>query len=767
MERKEGACGKHGEGGMATDMQWCLGRDVIPALKPAPHGAEDRSGLEDAGRVDVANLMRELDTLRAYIGHLQCRFDLIVQATSDGLWDLEIGDSDGSDPDTPCWLSGQFRRLLGYGPLDELPHRLGTWSSRLHPDDRARVLNAFAAHVGDRSGQTPYDVTYRLRCRDGSYRWIRALGRTLRAPDGRALRVAGAMTDITDSMVLLDLKRYAEDIAARYRDQASLLDKTTDAVVVRGLDGRIQFWNKSAERMYGWSSEEATGRLVAELIYDDHALLDDITGRILTHGEWRGEIRHRRKDGTTFPVEGHWTLVLDEAGEPKAIMVINTDITQRKAAEQKIRVLAMYDSLTGLPNRTLCMESLGRALLEARMNDGMLAVLFMDLNRFKEINDTRGHGVGDQVLVQVARRFQAVLGKGEILSRLAGDEFIVATPVANRDAASELAQRLQGALTDPVAAADHTFFMRVSVGIAVHPMDGATIDDLLKRADIAMYRAKRGGGGHVFYEPEMSDGLAERMELAKDLARALDNGELQLHYQPKVDLGTGAMVGAEALLRWYDPRRGWVSPADFIPIAEGRGMMVPLGRWVLREACRQMKAWQRQGLHFSGRLAINLAAQELDDGMLASNIVDIVRAADLAPSSFELELTESGLMGDVERAIVVMAALKTAGFALSIDDFGTGYSSLAYLKRLPVDKLKIDISFVRDMLNDRHDHTIVTTILGMAHNLGLSAIAEGVERAEQADALRAMGCDEAQGYYYGRPQPAQVFARTWLTAQPG
>ncbi|ALM83026.1 bifunctional diguanylate cyclase/phosphodiesterase [Bordetella sp. N] len=708
----------------------------------------------------------ELEVLRAHVRHLQGRFDLIIQATSDALWDMEIGAWDLNDPQCPCWLSDQFRRMLGYDTLEELPNLLCSWSSRLHPDDKARTLGIFAAHINDRTGQTPYDVTYRLQCRDGSYRWMRALGRTQRAPDGKGLRVAGAMTDITDSMVLMDLKRYAEDIAARYRDQASLLDKTTDAIVVRSLEGRILFWNKSAERMYGWSPEEATGRMVAELIYDDHALLDDITGRILTHGEWRGEIRHRRKDGTTFPVEGHWTLVLDEAGEPKSIMVINSDITQRKAAEHKIRLLAMYDSLTGLPNRTLCMESLGRALVEARMNDGMLAVLFMDLNRFKEINDTRGHGVGDQVLVQVARRFQAVLRPGEILSRLAGDEFIVATPVDDRAAAADLAERLQSALLDPVAAADHTFFMRVSIGIALHPMDGTTIDDLLKRADIAMYRAKASGVGHVFYEPEMSDGLAERMELAKDLARALNNGELQLYYQPKVHLDSGAMVGAEALLRWYDPRRGWVSPVDFIPIAEARGMMAPLGRWVLREACRQMKSWQLEGLHFTGRLAINLAAQELDDGMLASNIVDIVRAADLEPEFFELELTESGLMGDIERSIVVMAALKAAGFSLSIDDFGTGYSSLAYLKRLPVDKLKIDISFVRDMLNDRHDRTIVTTILGMAHNMGLSAIAEGVERAEQADALRNMGCDEAQGYYYGRPQPASVFARTWLTAQP-
>jgi EAL domain-containing protein (putative c-di-GMP-specific phosphodiesterase class I) len=302
----------------------------------------------------------------------------------------------------------------------------------------------------------------------------------------------------------------------------------------------------------------------------------------------------------------------------------------------------------------------------------------------------------------------------------------------------------------------------VSIGIAFYPDDGVTIEDLLKRADIAMYRAKALGYGYLVYQPEMSAGLAERMQIAENLSRAMKAGKLELYYQPKIHLDTRALSGAEALLRWNDPERGWISPAEFIPIAEARGMMGALGKWVLREACRQMKAWQESALHFPGRLAVNLAAQQLEEADIAENIVEIVRAAGLTPACLELELTESGLIGNVERAIEVMGALKAAGFALSIDDFGTGYSSLSYLKRLPVDTLKIDISFVRDILKAHHDYTIVTTIIGMARNLGLNAIAEGVEESEQAEALLALGCNEAQGYYFGRPEPARVFAQRWL-----
>lgn len=821
---------------------------------------------------------REVEALEEENAGLRARLDLLRDATSDGLWDVELGQRKLMDPSNEFIWSDQIRRLLGFGAVSDLPQDFAGFLALLHPDDVEPTKLAFTAHILDRSGATPYDMTYRLRCAGGEYRWFRALSRAQRDGGGRAIRIAGALTDLTDRRAILGLKRYAEGIiaslptglmvlddrltllsvnpafcailgldpgscqrleragldvgallphpglraqaaamlasggarhgigvahgdkrlrlamagiqlaegerrllvmaedvteeqrlreearehAARHRDQASLLDKARDAIIVRGIDGRIQFWNKGAERLYGWTSEEVLGQCVDEqMVRDGPGATEAAVHATLQGGEWRGEVGQRRKDGVRLTVEGHWTLVRDDDNQPKAILVINTDVTQRKASDEKIRNLALYDSLTGLANRSLFGERLAVALAQARREEYPLAILYMDLNRFKEINDTHGHGAGDQVLVKVARRFQAALRADEILARLAGDEFVVVAERADAATAALIAERLRDAMADPVTIGGHSFPVGLAIGIAVFPRDGAEMDDLLKRADIAMYRAKA-VGGHVFYQPEMSIGLRERIELANDLGRALAAGALQLHYQPQVSLDGGAAIGAEALLRWHDPQRGWVSPATFIPIAEARGMIHALGKWVLGEACRQMKAWREAGLAFPGRLWINLSARQLEEPDIVASIRAIAHAAGVEAHQLALELTESALMSNVEGAIEIMATLKAEGFSIAIDDFGTGYSSLAYLKQLPADKLKIDRSFVRDMLTDRHDYTIVTTIIGMARNLGLEVIAEGVEAQPQAQALRALGCGEAQGYYFGRPEAPDRFAQRWL-----
>ncbi len=852
----------------------------MPSMPPAtsPRGRPDkalRQKLVRRWRMEQV-LRQEMAALLDQNIALQARLGLLREATSDGLWDVELGQRKLTDPSNEFIWSDQVRRLVGFEDEQDLPNGLASWLDLLHPDDKPATIAAFTAHVLDRSGGTPYDVTYRLRCKSGEYRWFRALSHAQRDEAGRAIRVAGALTDITDRRAILGLKRYAEAIiaslptglmvldgdlkvvsanrafceifglagdeqakgrdvgavlgqpglrdqaaavlaagttrhgvavelgprrlrvtmagiqlaegerrlllmaedvtqeqrlreevcahAARHRDQASLLDKARDAIIVRGIDGCVQFWNKGAERLYGWSAEEVLGRRIDDLVYRDGPAAPEIAARItLEQGEWTGEVAQRRKDGAPLTVEGHWTLVRDDDDRPKSILVINTDITQRKASDEKIRNLALYDTLTGLANRTLFGERLAGALEQARAGDYPLAILFLDLNRFKEINDTQGHGVGDQVLINVARRFQAALRAEEILARLAGDEFVVVAEHADQNTAAIIAKRLLQAMADPIAIHGHSFSVGLSIGIATFPQDGDGMEDLLKRADIAMYRAKAAGGGYMFYQPEMSVGLLERMELAQDLGRALAAGGLQLYYQPQVCLATGAPIGAEALLRWRDPQRGWVSPGIFIPVAESRGMIGALGKWVLAEACRQMRAWLDAGLSFPGRLSVNLAAQQLEQADIVECIRSTARAAGVAPGKLGLELTESGLMTNVEGAIEIMSTLQMDGFSIAIDDFGTGYSSLAYLKRLPADKLKIDMSFVRDMLKDRHDYTIVTTIIGMARNLGLAVIAEGVEEQAQAAALQELGCGEAQGYYYGRPEPAEDFARKWLT----
>jgi predicted signal transduction protein with EAL and GGDEF domain len=372
--------------------------------------------------------------------------------------------------------------------------------------------------------------------------------------------------------------------------------------------------------------------------------------------------------------------------------------------------------------------------------------------------------MGDRVLQEVARRFQAVLRHDESMARMGGDEFVVLAAGADQVAAALIAERLLATLNEPLAAMGHQFSLAASVGIVLYPLDGKTADDLLQHADVAMYRAKASGGGYRFYRPEMSIGLAERMVLVRDLKAALQKhrGELSLHYQPQVSLDAGKLIGAEALLRWHSPEHGPLSPAVFIPIAEERGLMVELGAWVLEEACQQLNTWQAAGLTLPGRLAVNIATQQIESIDFPEQALAIVRRAGLSPEMFDLELTESGLMRNVELAINIAGRLKAAGFSLSIDDFGTGYSSLAYLKRLPVGKVKIDISFVRDMLDDHNDYAIVNTIIGMGRTLEMTTLAEGVETSAQAETLLAMGCLAAQGYHFGAPESAAAFARRWL-----
>jgi diguanylate cyclase (GGDEF)-like protein/PAS domain S-box-containing protein len=517
-----------------------------------------------------------------------------------------------------------------------------------------------------------------------------------------------------------------------------------------GEDGLLgKFFNElSAQVQYnGISSEQAArSRITNAVKYGAEAF------------EWR----HRRPDGSEWDAEMH-LMPFRHHGQLLLQLSVQ-DITERKNLVNALKHLALYDTLTGLPNRIQLIEQLKQSLGTSQNHSQNVAVLFLDLDRFKEINDTQGHDVGDEVLREVAKRFRGALRVEEFLARIGGDEFAVVVENADNVAAKIIAERLVGALREPLKIGDHVFSLGVSVGISLFCNNGLSPETLLRNADIAMYRAKTSGIGYTFYDPEMSSGMAERLALARDLKETLrsSQSELTLHYQPKFDLLRRAVVGAEALLRWQHPILGAISPAVFIPIAEERGMMLMISNWVLEEACRQMLAWKEEGSVFPGTLAINIAVQQIEDTGFPERTENTVRSFGLDPSQFELELTESGMMRNVEVAINVFCQLSEKGFSLAIDDFGTGYSSLAYLKRFPADKLKIDISFVRDMIDDGDDHAIVRTIVGMGRTLGINTIAEGVETQEQADALLALGCDEAQGYFFGRPETASIFARRWL-----
>jgi len=433
---------------------------------------------------------------------------------------------------------------------------------------------------------------------------------------------------------------------------------------------------------------------------------------------------------------------------------------ERRRDHRHMHQLAYTDSITGLPNRVQFMEHLREMGQQAQKQQSPLALLLLDLRRFKEINDLYGHQIGDQLLATVAGRLRHLELPGVHCARLSGDEFALLFPHTERASLDEVVKQLCALVNRPIRLDRHVFNLDVSIGFARYPSDVAKVSELFNAASIALHHAKKRDTNISPYTQAMRHTLERRQWMTERLHRAILEGRLELYFQPQVDLHTQTLTGAEALCRWHDPEWGWVSPGEFIPLAEERGLIRLLGDWVLEESARQLSAWQSAGTPLPGRLSINISAQQFADPRLTAHIATLTSS--VSPSTIGLELTESDFMRDPDQAIIITHAMRKAGYALFIDDFGTGYSSLSYLRRFAADALKIDISFVRDMLDNHHDRAIVQTIIAMANTLEMKTLAEGVESAEQAALLAEMGCNQAQGYWFGRPLPADEFARTWL-----
>jgi diguanylate cyclase (GGDEF)-like protein/PAS domain S-box-containing protein len=563
--------------------------------------------------------------------------------------------------------------------------------------------------------------------------------------------------------VAAEMERQESD--TRMRDQASLLDKARDAILVRGMDHSILFWNQSAERLYGWSAQEVLGRSAETLLYEEPSAFRAATDAVLTLGEWTGEIIQRRKDGASVAVEGRWTLVKDDHGAPQSIFMIDTDITQRKAAESKIQKLAFYDPLTGLPNRQLLMDRLQQALALSHRSKQGGALLFIDLDNFKTLNDTLGHDQGDLLLQQIAGRLLACVRETDTVARLGGDEFVVMLESLGEDPqevavqARAICEKVLAALSAPCQLAGNEHQTTASIGIAPFRSHNDSVGELLKQADIAMYQAKAGGRNTLrFFDPGLQAAVTARAALESDFRQALAQHEFLLHYQPQLD-GEGRMTGAEALVRWVHPQRGMVPPSVFVPLAEETGLILQLGRWVLREACVLLASWagRPETAHLS--MAVNVSARQFRHPDFVAHVGAVLDGTGANPQRLKLELTESLLVEEMEATIAKMTALKARGVGFSLDDFGTGYSSLSYLKRMPLDQLKIDRSFVRDVLTDNNDASIARTIIALGHSLGLAVVAEGVETIAQRDFLASHGCDAYQGYLFSKPLAQDQLAR--------
>lgn len=560
------------------------------------------------------------------------------------------------------------------------------------------------------------------------------------------------------------------DIAARKRTEHELqlreraIEASANAIIITSAVApkyAIEYVNPAFERITGYSAEEAIGRNIRFLWGQDRDQpgIEEVRAASTEEREGHAVLRSYRKDGTLFWSDLYIAPVKDDAGAVSHFIVAQYDITATKRYESELEFQTNRDALTGLANRTLLRDRLSQAVSYAHRYEHPIWILFVDLDRFKFVNDTLGHQAGDILLKAVSARLQSVVRDTDTVSRMGGDEFVLILPERTDVGLSTgIVQRIMEVVAQPLTIEGHEFFISSSIGIAVYPADGQTPEELIKHADIAMYRAKEiGRNNFQFYTSTMNERALERLRIEGDLRNALEREEFVLHYQPQVDLHTGKIIGTEALIRWQHPELGMVPPARFIGLAEETGLIVPIGAWVIRTACLQNKAWQASGFGHL-RISVNLSARQFGQQDLVTSIATSLREADMAAEYLEIELTESLVMADVDNAIGILRELKALGVKLSIDDFGTGYSSLSYLKRFPIDVLKIDRSFVNDITIDPDDAAIVASIISLAHGLRLQVIAEGVETEAQLVFLRQHDCDQIQGYFFSRPVTAEVFS---------
>ena len=671
----------------------------------------------------------------------EARFQVIAATISEVIWMADI------EQEQIYYVSPAYETIWqrSCAALYESPR---AFVEGIHADDLERV-------VGDiRSAQAaarPFEHEYRVVRPDGSVRWVVDRGLPVIPAAGPPTRYVGVAEDVTE--------RHLAD--ERLRQAAAVFESTRDGVMIADLDARIVAVNKAFTDITGYAEADAVAHNCGLQRSGRHGpeFYQAMWASLLNAGQWQGEIWNRRKNGEVYPAWMTISTVRDERDRPTHYVGVFSDISQLKRSEEQLARLAHYDPLTDLPNRLLLQSRVEHALDRAERHGRRAAVLFIDLDRFKTVNDSLGHVVGDRLLVEVAQRLRARVRDEDTLGRFGGDEFLLLLePIGAPDEAAVVARDLLAALAAPFGLGGRTeAYLGASIGISIFPEDGTTAAELLRDADAALYQAKEQGRNRFcFYTADMNVNAMAQLELEAALRRALDRDEFALHYQPKVDLRSGQVVGAEALIRWQREAGELEAPARFIPLAEKTGLIVAIGAWVIDTACRQLRLWREAGWP-DLKLAVNVSGQQFNSCDLAAVVTDALARHEVPAALLELELTESMLMQDPEQTVTILHALKRIGVGLSLDDFGTGYSSFAYLSRFPFDTLKIDRSFVSDIVTEPDAAMIAVSIIDLAHRMRLRVVAEGVETEPQLGYLTMRNCDEMQGYFFARPVPADAF----------
>ena len=697
-------------------------------------------GLAAGAAIAMRNtlILEKHRAIQAELRSTKERYRNLVESTSDWVWEVDkTGCYTYVSPNLEMLLGYPTAEMIGQTPFDLMPTR-----------EAERVKHIFFTQIA--KDELPIN---------------RLVNKNLHKNGQEVILETSGVPFYDDSGVFSGYRGIDRDITASFKQEQKekmavmVQDNTSEAVMVIDENLRIVSINPAFTKTTGYTFDEILGKTPKVLSSgrQDKFFYQKMWEAINDLGYWQGEIWNRRKNGEVYPEWLNINSIKDEAGKVIYYSAIFSDISSQEHIRKRLHTLAYYDDLTGLPNRELFHDRLDNALTQSHRNDKKLGLMFLDIDRFKNVNDSLGHKVGDLLLSAIAKKLQECIRDSDSVSRIGGDEFtILVNDITQPEDTIIVAQKIIDAFSKPLKLPDGLeLYATTSIGICVYPDDGSNSDTLIKNADTAMYRAKESGrNNYQFYTKEMSQYFSERLSLETDLHKAISQNELSVAYQPQVSLLTGEIIGFEALVRWNHSKHGWIPPSKFIPIAEDSGLIYQIGEWVLKQACQQIKLWH-ECFDPKLKVAVNVSSHQLCKSDVVNSILDIIDSFNLPHEAIELELTESSLMDNVESVSHTMDKLSKTGIQLAIDDFGTGYSSLSYIKRFSIDKLKIDKSFVQDISTDKNDVEIVTAIIAMANNLGVEVIAEGVEKKEEAVFLHEHGCHEIQGYYFSKPKFAE------------
>jgi diguanylate cyclase (GGDEF)-like protein/PAS domain S-box-containing protein len=741
----------------AVLVHWLMGHLLNPVLALTRHMAAlpDRQGEphllpvtsnDESGQLTRSfnGMVTELDRQKLALAEQESLYRTVVRFATDFIY---WRSADGR----MRYVSDTAESVTGY-PVKAFLDQPDLLDEIVHPDDRD--LWQRHLHQLDHKGNIePCD--FRIVMPTGEIRWISHQCQPVVDEQGHFDGMRGSHSDIT-------VRKQAE---TRLRLAGAVFESAHEAILVTDADNQIVAVNPAFSQITGYKESEVLGSKPSLLksCLTPTETYAAMWRELNQHGHWQGEFSNQHKDGSVYEVLAAISAVRDENGRLTHYVGIETDISAMKAAEARIEHLAFHDALTGLPNRTLLLDRANLALALAARSREQAAILFLDLDRFKEVNDSLGHAAGDALLQEAGRRLHGLVRETDTVSRLGGDEFVLLLAGVGSEGAKEVSEKILQLMRDPFTVEGHSLSLSTSIGIALFPVDGTDIGELLKNADTALYRAKEEGRNTlVFYNRDMNIATFEKLVLESELKAAIEKGELVTYYQPKVNLDDGSLIGAEALVRWRHPQHGLILPGRFIPVAETSSLIEDVCAWVMSDVCRQLADWRNGGLP-SVTVAVNLASRNFRVPGMVKRMQNLIASHNLPTTALEIELTESALLEAEEQVIANLLAIKHLGIGLAIDDFGTGYSSLSYLRRLPISALKIDRSFVRDLETDLDDRTLAGSIIALGNSLSLGVIAEGVETEAQRDILLGLGCRTGQGYLYSRPIPAHEF-RTWLIA---